>query len=134
MSARRIGLAMNRFYTKQTKNFEPKIFSYLIFSKKSEETSCCSEDKFRGQFNLRRRVKAACSQIHNLANGMWNWNTKNNKSEINTFKFHLFMLKVHADLKISLYVQIHLKIISWKFCILNSYKSQVIYPQILRFS
>ena len=33
--------------------------------------------------------------MHNWANAngyLWNWNTKNKKSEINTFKFHLFML------------------------------------------
>ena len=29
-------------------NFRTKKLSYLIFSKKSEETFCCSEDKFRG--------------------------------------------------------------------------------------
>ena len=87
VSARRIWLAMNIFYTKQTKKL-----LYLIFSRKSDQTFCCSENKFREHFNLWMRVKTACSQIHNLAIGMWNGNTKNNKSEIITFKFHLFML------------------------------------------
>ena len=41
---------------------------------------------------------------------------------------------LNADLKISLYVWIRLKIISWKFCILNPYKSRVIYPRSLCFA
>ena len=72
-------------------DFRTKKLSYLIFSKSSEETSPCSEDKFRGHFKLRTRVKTACSKIHNLANAMWNWNTKNNKSEINTFKSFVYV-------------------------------------------
>ena len=46
VSARRLGSAMNRYHTKQTKIFRPKIFLF-IFSKKFEETFRCSEDKFR---------------------------------------------------------------------------------------
>ena len=72
--------------------FRTKKLAYLIFSKSSGETFCCSEDKFRGYFKLQRRVKTACSEIHNWANGMWNQNTKSNKSESNTFKFHLLIL------------------------------------------
>ena len=92
ISARSVGSAMNRFYVfyiKQTKIFKPKIFR-IWFSLKG--TFRCSEDVFRGHINLRTRLKTACSQSHKLASGMWNWNTKINESEINTFKFHLFKL------------------------------------------
>ena len=45
------------------------------------------------------------------------------------------MLKgTNADLKISLHTRINLKIIHWKFRILNPNKSRVIYPQSFRFS
>ena len=73
-------------------NFQTIKPSYLIFSKSSEETFCYLEGKFREHCNLQRWMKIARSQIHNWANGMWNWNLKNSKSEINTFKFHLYML------------------------------------------
>ena len=39
----------------------------------------------------------------------------------------------NADVKISLHVWIHLRIIPWKFYILNLNKSRVIYPQSSRF-
>ena len=35
---------------------------------------------------------------------------------------------INADLKISLYIQIHIKIIPWKFRILNRKNSRVIHP------
>ena len=90
VSTRRIGLAMKWLYTKQT--FQTKGLLCFILSKGSDETFCCSKGKVRGHFNLRKRLKTACFQIHNGANRMWNWNTKINKSDINTSKFHLFML------------------------------------------
>ena len=70
VSANRTGSVMIMILYPADQNFRTKKLLYLIFSKCSEETFRCSGDKFRGQFNLRRRVKAACSQIHNWTNGM----------------------------------------------------------------
>ena len=39
-----------------------------------------------------------------------------------------------AELKISPYLQIHIKIIPWKFCILNQKNSRIIHPENLYFS
>ena len=64
---------------------------YFTFSKSSDETFFFSQKINLEDTNLRRRVKTACFQIHNGANGMWNWKKKN-KSDIDTFKFHLFQL------------------------------------------
>ena len=35
-------------------------------------------------------------------------------------------------MKISIYVPVHIKILPWKFCILNPMNSRVIYPQICK--
>ena len=46
--------------------------------------------------------------------------------------FHVFTQSIkgtfNADLKISLYVRVHIRIIPWKFCILNLKNCGVIYP------
>ena len=54
VSARRIGLAMNRFLPSRPKFTKTFVFDFFL---KTEETICCSEDKFRGHFNLRRRIQ-----------------------------------------------------------------------------
>ena len=53
VSARRIGTAMNRFYTKQTKIFGPK----------NQIDFFSSEDKFRRHFNLQRRIQCVPKSI-----------------------------------------------------------------------
>ena len=53
---------------------------YFIFSERSDETFCCSGDKFRRHLNLQRRVKT-CSQTNvNEANA---WDIKKIKNKKN---------------------------------------------------
>ena len=108
-----------------------KTFLYFIFSKSSDETFCCSKDRFRGHFNLRRRVKTACFQIQYGANGMWNWNTKINKSNINTFKFHLFMVSSNdwEMLLISINLRYLMFVLHHSYCkIFGNFVSEVLFP------
>ena len=114
------------FIPSRSKFLDQKTFVFDFFSKSSVETFCCLEDKFIQHLNLWRRVKTACSQICNWANGMWNRIMKNNKSEIDTFKFHLFMVSSN-DWRVQL-IAIELKQSSsvlhlpysknfWSFCL-----------------
>ena len=56
------------------------------------------------------------------ANGMWRvlWNIVQ--------LIEIPVRDTNADLKISLYVYVHVKIITWKFRILNPKNSNVIFP------
>ena len=41
---------------------------------------------------------------------------------------NIYLRYTNADLKIYLYVQVHVRLLSWKICILNPADSRVIYP------
>ena len=89
---------MNRFYTKQTKiygNFRIwKIYGNFRILKDPKklfvDQKINLEDTliFGGEYSM----------FPNLSLGKWKWNlnTKNKKSEINTFKFHLFTLSSNS--------------------------------------
>ena len=91
VSARRIGLAMNRFYTKQTKIYGN--FRIWFFLKDPKKLLVAQKINL-GHFNLWRRIQHVPKSI--IGQMDMNWNTKNKKSEINTFKFHLFMLSSNS--------------------------------------
>ena len=73
-------------------NFRTKKISYLIFSNCSKETFRFLEYKFRGQFNLQRRVMTACSQIRN-----WTECETETQRAINKKYFHKLMFQKQYD-------------------------------------
>ena len=81
VSARRMGLAMNRFYTKQTKIFGPNFHIWIFL-------------KVLKKLFVAQKINLEDTLIFFpwLVKQIWNWNTKNkNLWLIYTFKCHLFM-------------------------------------------
>ena len=85
VSARRVGSAMNRFYTKQTKIFGPENICICFFLKVSEKLFVAQKINlketliFGGEYSIFPNPY--------LGRRIWNWNTKNKNQKLKFSSF-----------------------------------------------